>query len=228
MQRPRVIVHPGAWEIQMNASVSDYCLNCKLSTALRLDAERLVLPVHSNSLTPPRKPYAREQVWTCLHCEATTGVLFIYEEGEDQGRAPAAIRVLWPDQPPRELPPEVPVLIQSLFREGSICEASDALRGAAGLYRACVEALVAEQGVSGSDLKQRINGLRAKGVDQETVDDLHEARLIGNWSLHSGVEFAPEEVADVADLIAEACHALYVEPARRAAMRAARAARRQP
>lgn len=50
--------------------------------------------------------------------------------------------------------------------------------------------------------------------------------MMGNWSLHDGVEFHPEEVTDVALLIADAVDGLYVQPLRRAAMRAARAARR--
>jgi hypothetical protein len=65
------------------------------------------------------------------------------------------------------------------------------------------------------------------GVDSDIVRDLHEARLLGNWSLHQGVDFSDEEVDDVAELIAAACYELYEEPARREAMRAARTAKRQ-
>ncbi len=52
-------------------------------------------------------------------------------------------------------------------------------------------------------------------------------RLAGNWSLHEGIEFTAEEVADVAQLIEDAVEILYVQPGRREAMRQARAERRQ-
>jgi hypothetical protein len=73
-----------------------------------------------------------------------------------------------------------------------------------------------------------IDGLLKLGVDQDIVKNLHEARLMGNWSLHAGVTFAPEEVKDVALLIRDAVHELYAEPARRQAMRSAREERRHP
>jgi hypothetical protein len=47
-------------------------------------------------------------------------------------------------------------------------------------------------------------------------DNLHEARLLGNWSLHDGLQFSPEEIDDVAQIIADAVHQLYVQPAERA------------
>lgn len=59
-----------------------------------------------------------------------------------------------------------------------------------------------------------------------SVTTAHEARLLGNWSLHDGLEFSAAEVADVAELIAEAVHVLYVEPAERARMRQTRKDRR--
>lgn len=115
--------------------------------------------------------------------------------------------------------------MRSLFREASVAESAGAFRGAAGLYRAAVEALVDDQEVSGRDLHAKIEGLRGR-VEDDLIADLHEARLTGNWSLHDGLEFSPEEVGDVADLIQDAVRILYVEPAKRAEMREARAARR--
>jgi hypothetical protein len=49
---------------------------------------------------------------------------------------------------------------------------------------------------------------------------------MGNWSLHDGIEFSKDEVADVASLIIDAVEEVYVMPARREEMRTARAARR--
>jgi hypothetical protein len=61
----------------------------------------------------------------------------------------------------------------------------------------------------------------------EIVRDLHDARLTGNWSLHDFLEFTPEEIEDLADLIREAVQVLYVEPAERRRLRDSRAAKRQ-
>jgi hypothetical protein len=44
--------------------------------------------------------------------------------------------------------------------------------------------------------------------------------------LHQGTVFSAEEVADLAELIQQAVYELYVEPARREAMRKAREDRR--
>jgi hypothetical protein len=93
------------------------------------------------------------------------------------------------------------------------------------MYRATVEAIVKDKRMTGQDLKERINSLAGVGVDEDTVRDLHEARLTGNWSMHEGTEFSADE--DVAELIEQACYELYEEPAKREAMRAARQARRQ-
>lgn len=100
------------------------------------------------------------------------------------------------------------------------------MRGAAGLYRAVVEVLAGDQGARTGSLYDKIEALRGRDVDVDIIDSLHEARLLGNWSLHDAVEFSPEEVEDVALLIADAIDQLYVLPAARSAMKAARAARR--
>ena len=94
------------------------------------------------------------------------------------------------------------------------------------LYRDAVEELVKDQGVGGANLKDQIDALKGKGVDADIVTDLHEARLTGNYTIHQGIVFSADEVEDVAQLITDAVEILYVEPARRAAMRNARAARR--
>ena len=120
----------------------------------------------------------------------------------------------------------MPEKIRELFVEGSVAEHAGALRAAAALYRATVEEICADRSAQGKNLDQKINDLKNRGVDAGIVDDLHEARLMGNWSLHQGEPFAAEEVADVADLIVEATVVLYVQPEERRRMREARRARR--
>jgi hypothetical protein len=101
-----------------------------------------------------------------------------------------------------------------------------ALRGAAVLYRATVEEVCTAAGSSGANLHARIEGLAAKGAEADLITDLHEARLLGNWAIHEGLEFSADEVADVAQLIADAVAVLFVVPEERRRMRLSRAERR--
>jgi hypothetical protein len=162
-----------------------------------------------------------------MYCTRTTSFL-LDELSEDLRRAgQLVVRQVWPDRPPRELPKEVPGLVRSLYKEASVSENADALRAAAGLYRATVEALLDDRKVPAGRLQPRIDQLATQGVDPDLVRDLHEARLLGNWSLHQGVEFTAEEVGDVAMLIRDAVEVLYVQPKKREAMRLAREERRR-
>lgn len=154
-------------------------------------------------------------------------LLKVYGEGANQDRDPERVVVVWPERSPRELPAEAPTAVADLYREASVAENAGAMRGAAGLYRAVVEELVKDRGAVGKDLYQRIGSLQSMGVSADLVEDLHEARLLGNWSLHDGVVFSADEVADVAKLIEDAVEELYVQPARRLQMQQARAGRRQ-
>ncbi|QXJ24047.1 DUF4145 domain-containing protein [Actinomadura graeca] len=104
--------------------------------------------------------------------------------------------------------------------------AAGALRAAGVMYRAVVEELVKERGGTGKDLYAKIENLKVKGLDGDLVDDLHEARMLGNDSIHAGLIYSAEEVADIANLIEEATITLYVQPEERRRMRHARKARR--
>jgi hypothetical protein len=77
------------------------------------------------------------------------------------------------------------------------------------------------------NLRDRVDDLERKGIDREVVSDMHEARLLGNDSLHDGLSYSGDELADIANLIAEAVQLAFVQPAERQAMREARRARRQ-
>ncbi|MFD3558115.1 hypothetical protein ACFWVU_00325 [Streptomyces sp. NPDC058686] len=50
--------------------------------------------------------------------------------------------------------------------------------------------------------------------------------MAGNDAAHDGLAYSAEELADIAELIAETVLPLYVQPAQRAAMARQRAARR--
>lgn len=126
---------------------------------------------------------------------------------------------------PRELGQSMPAPIRSFFGEGSQCEQAGAFRGAAVLYRAAVEELVRDQGATGNDLCSRIESLRS-GPAAELVAHFHEARLLGNSSIHDGLVYSADEVQDVASLIEEATILLYVQPEERRRLRESRQQRR--
>ncbi|WP_240980894.1 MULTISPECIES: DUF4145 domain-containing protein [Streptomyces] len=129
------------------------------------------------------------------------------------------VKLMHPREDPRTLHEAAPAKVRDLFHEGARCEAVGALRAAAGMYRTAVEELCRDKQAAGNNLFERIDGLAAQGVPAEIVADLHEARFLGNWSLHDGLSFSAEEVADVALLTEEAVMVVYVQPDERAAMR---------
>lgn len=130
-----------------------------------------------------------------------------------------------PAESPRSLHSSAPDKVRSLFEEASICEKAKAFRAAGVMYRAAVEELVKEQGATGKDLYSKIDSLMGS-LSDELVEDLHEARMLGNDSIHAGLAYSAEEVEDVAKLIEEAVLVLYVQPEQKRAMRDARKARR--
>jgi hypothetical protein len=222
-------------ELLREETVRAICPNCQTGAALDKEAEARVWPQlesdaavrrraasRSQDKEPTGPDFVLSQFWKCQFCGQTAALIFLVEYPRDGEFQVTEVRQVWPEMPPRELPVQAPAQVRSLYREASLAEHAGALRGAAALLRAAVEELVRVRGAS------NIDGLGAQGVDQDIVRDLHEARLMGNWSLHSGVVFASEEIEDVAILIRDAVHELYVEPARREAMRKAREDRRQP
>lgn len=188
--------------------------------------------------TPPTpensSPFkVRISLWSCPACEHTCVVFIRRREVRlpDENGKLVLNRfdkpvLIWPARRPRELEDAVPEKVRDLFAEGSVAEQAGALRAAAALYRATIEEICTDRGAQGGNLNQKIEDLKNHDVEVSIVDDLHEARFLGNWSLHEGLTFAADEVADVADLIVEATFVLYVQPEERRRMREARRARR--
>lgn len=88
-----------------------------------------------------------------------------------------------------------------------------------------VEEICKDQGAAGRTLYDRITALESN-LPPDIINSLHEARMVGNDSLHDGLQYSPDELADIAQLVTEVTLILYVHPAQRAALAAARAARR--
>jgi hypothetical protein len=203
------------------------CAHCGVGTIQRKRSVRRVSPEFEES--PSAKAGIFEKMWSCDFCNGVTVELIECDGSSGNGgggRKITSIIQLWPTRTERELEADVPEPIRDRFREGSACEGAGAYRGAAAMYRAAVEELCKERGATKKTLYDKIEELRGQ-LDVDLVRDLHEARMLGNDSVHDGLAYSPEEVADVAQLIVEMTQILYVEPAKRAAMRAARQQRRE-
>jgi hypothetical protein len=111
--------------------------------------------------------------------------------------------LLYPAPPARRLleaDVKIPVLesVVEIYGEAATAAAAGALRAAAVMYRAAVEAICDALDVpttapmkNGSGeytckLYDRIDELRSRSIDDDLVTDRHEARMMGNDSVHAG------------------------------------------
>jgi hypothetical protein len=178
--------------------------------------------------------YTELRAYRCTFCDRAIIALYEFPEIEAGampqiriGDVPTEVRVLYPSVDTPKLPPEVPRRVASLWEEAAVCANAGALRGAAGCLRGAVEQIAKDHNAEGNDLHTKINELGTKtSLDADLIEGLHDTRLTGNWSLHDGIEFSADEVADLSGLVADAVEILYVQPAKRKAMAAQRAARR--
>jgi hypothetical protein len=169
-------------------------------------------------------------IMECLHCRKSVILLettMSLPSKEPGGEPDVRVRrrMVSPAESPRTLHESAPEEVRGLFAEASTCEKAKAFRAAGVMYRATVEELVKQQGATGKDLWNKIESLKGT-LSDELVEDLHEARMLGNDSIHAGLTYSAEEVEDVAKLIEEAVLVLYVQPEQKRAMRDARKARR--
>lgn len=157
--------------------------------------------------------YAHEEAWQCHMCGETilelVGLKYTEHGIEEVWR-----RAVWPEPAPRTLDPDVPEQIRSLFVEASYAEKTPPYRLAGAGYRATIEEICKDQGATARNLYDKIEELRDRLPDK-LVDDLHEVRMVGNDTLHQGISYSAEEIADIADMIEEMALVLYVQPAER-------------
>ncbi|MCK6089910.1 MAG: hypothetical protein DI613_18615 [Kocuria rhizophila] len=220
-------------------NMAGVCPHCQTYAAMEPERRTEIYPRHADLGQEPYRPSptkyspsptsgAREiVVMQCHHCEQNVTVMDSWSEHQwDEGTEPRLLSrtLVYPLAAARQLPAEAPEQMRSLYREASLCESAGAPRAAGVLYRAATEEMVKDQGGTGRDLKAKINSL-APRVDGELLQDLHESRVVGNDSIHEAVQYAAEEIADIAELLREAAVILYEQPAQKARMRAARQAR---
>ncbi|MFM9449157.1 DUF4145 domain-containing protein [Streptomyces acidiscabies] len=208
---------------------------CAVGVAMSLRDRRQVHPKPSYSLiVQAAGPVVYEELWSCDLCGRGIIELVGFEETsvgdtlvEPGAEAPEASwrRQLWPEPLPRELPADAPEMVRALYAEASRAESTGAYRLAGVGYRAVVEEICKDRGATGNTLYAKITDLANQGLPQDVVDAMHDARVVGNDSVHQGVEYAADEIADLAEILAEVVELLYVQPAKRKRMSDARAAR---
>ncbi|MFF4983767.1 DUF4145 domain-containing protein [Streptomyces sp. NPDC001046] len=205
---------------------------CAVGVGMTLRDRRKIHPVPTTSLyAAPAELAVCEEVWTCDLCLRGIVELVGYEVTEQTSLTTADApvekwrRQVWPEPAPRELSPDAPEMVRVLYAEASKAENAHGFRLAGVGYRAVVEEICKDQGATAYNLHAKITELASRGLPQDVVDAMHEARVVGNDSVHHNVEYAANEIADLAEIIAEAVEILYVEPANRKRMAEARAMR---
>ncbi|MFJ6000459.1 DUF4145 domain-containing protein [Streptomyces sp. NPDC092370] len=202
---------------------------CAVGVAMSLRQQRQVHPTASSNLIVTTDGLVvYEQLWTCDLCHRATVELvgLVNQAATSLEKASESWRrQVWPEPLPRKLSEDVPELVRSLFTDASKAENAGSYRLAGVGYRAAVEEICKDQGATKYTLYDKITELAERGLPQDVVDAMHEARVVGNDSIHHNLEYAADEIADLAKLIEEAAQILYVQPAERKRMAQARRAR---
>ena len=109
---------------------------------------------------------------SCTHCLA----YMLWREGN----------IIYPDASPAPLPnPDLPEDIKADYLEArSIINSSP--RGAAALFRLCVQKLCKHLGEDGGDINHDIAALVKKGLNPKIQKSLDIVRVIGNEAVHPG------------------------------------------
>lgn len=212
-----------------------FCLWCKQGTAFRKVHEvHYATPryggTHTYNVKYEGSTRTGVMIYECMHCDQSlvlleTAVRFPSKELDEDDEVRMWRSMVSPHEAPRELHESTPNEVRGLYAEASTCERANALRAAGVMYRAAVEELVKSQGAAEWGLKAKIKNLKGK-LSDELIEDLHQARMLGDDSIHKGITYSAEEVEDVAKLIEEAVFELYVQPEQKRSMRDARNARR--
>jgi hypothetical protein len=126
----------------------------------------------------------------CRHCNGVT----IWNAGT----------MVYPDASTAPLPnDDMPADIRRDFEEARSIIAKSA-RGAAALFRLCIQKLCKHLGQPGQDLNSDIGALVAKGLSAKIQKSLDIVRVIGNESVHPGtidLRDTPETALRIAELV---------------------------
>ena len=144
---------------------------------------------------------ADSRISSCAHCEGMT--IWLNK------------KMIFPDSSLAPLPnPDLPNDISEDFEEArSIVQRSP--RGAAALFRLCIQKLCAHLGESGKNINADIAGLVKKGLNPKIQKSLDIVRVIGNESVHPGtidLKDQPQTAVQLATLINIIADAMITQP----------------
>lgn len=179
-----------------------------------------------------------EAAFRCENCNRlnlASEVIPDYSGGSQEQHVGAADERRWADAVwlPRHLETiefeHVPEHIAGAATEATLCMSLGAYRAVGSLARAVIEATCKDKKAEGAKLYQRIEALHANDhVRKHTKDQAHEIRHFGNGMAHG--DFADpvtkEEAEEVIELMREVLDEVYQSPARLAARKAARLAKK--
>lgn len=137
----------------------------------------------------------------CLHCEGKTIWFNEIMLFPDTSSAP---------YPNVDLPPDI---IADYAEARSILQRSP--RGAAALFRLCIQKLCAYLGESGKDINKDIASLVKKGLSPLIQKSLDIVRVVGNEAVHPGtidLKDDPETAVQLAKLINIIADAMITQP----------------
>lgn len=138
--------------------------------------------------------------------------------------------ITWiPDRGSGKAFPDVPDEIASAGDEAYRCLSIGARRGAVMIARAVVEATAKHKGITSGRLVDKIDALASRGLIREHVREAaHEIRHLGNDMAHGDFTeaVATEDANQVLVLMSEILNEVFQSPARVAAMKAAREAKK--
>lgn len=197
--------------------VKCYCSTCKNVT----NHERLfVKDVTGYYEDVGIETSTKYSVVQCLGCEAVqfhkeyqdSDMLYFIDENTVE---PYSDVKVYPNHKEKIAPIDMviflPPSIQVLYEESNYCLNNGQLLLAAVGYRAVVEAICKDAGVTGKALETKINNLaKAHIITAKDRDHLHAIRFMGNDAVHEFVRFPEQEIVIVARIVNTILTSLYV------------------
>lgn len=123
--------------------------------------------------------------------------------------------MIFPDSSLAPLPnPDLPVDIIADFEEAR-CIVQRSPRGAAALFRLCIQKLCVHLGETGKNINADIASLVKKGLNPKIQKSLDIVRVIGNESVHPGkidLRDQPQTAVQLATLINVIADAMITQP----------------
>ena len=144
---------------------------------------------------------------------------------EPIGSGPVQIRRTWPGLEVRLAPAGTPGAVRECYEEAVACQQGGARRAAAGQLRATLE--TALKGKVKTRLEALIRQAAEQGrITKEMESWAHEQRMLGNESMHEGVQPTYKEIEEGLDCVHAMLMCMYELPKRAAHHREQRAIRK--